>query len=71
MTLQDAIRTVRASYPLARLVRLPAKWYRGRYVVVDESPSAFLWHRVGSPGGYCRPEKAWKMAARQLTRKGK
>jgi hypothetical protein len=71
MTLQEAIQTVRADYPLARLIRLPRLWYKGRYVVVDESPSAFLWHRLGAPGGYVKPERAWKAAARHLKRRGR
>lgn len=68
MTLQQSISYVKSLYPEAKIIRLPAKWYRGRYVVVMRHPSHWLWDRLGSSGGYCRKEKAWKAAARHIKR---
>lgn len=56
MTLRQSMLLVRRAYPKARLM----KWNKGRYLVVND---VGLWLRLGNEPGYCRAEKAWKMAA--------
>lgn len=63
MTTNQAVAYVKARFPLAKL----EKTRRGRTIVHTHGGFGVpLW--LGTFGGYCRPEKAWKIAARILRR---